>query len=78
MSVPRKRQPGRMCSVEPILTPVIRKVKTVRCLKTGELKEIVELIPETEEDFRELDRLVDAGLVDDRDAFSDSPESWED
>lgn len=56
---------------------MIRKVRTVRCVASGELRQIVELIPETEEDFRELDRMVDAGLLDDRDAFSDSPELWE-
>lgn len=70
--------PGSRSSVRLILTAMIRNVKTVRCLLSGELRHIVELIPETEEDLGELDRLADSGLLDDRDAFSDSPESWED
>lgn len=53
-----------------------RKEKTIK-VDTGEPSEIVVLIPENDEDLRELKRLKAAGLLDDRESFADDPEAWE-
>ena len=39
-------------------------------------KEIVTLIPENEEDEKELERLAKAGKLDMRDSFADDPQAW--
>lgn len=41
-------------------------------------KTIIELIPETEEDIRELERLAKEQEIDMRDSFGDDPAAWED
>jgi hypothetical protein len=38
--------------------------------------EIIFLVPETEEDVKELERRINAGEVDQRDSFADDPEAW--
>lgn len=48
-------------------------------IKTGaDGKQIVFLVPETEEDVRELERRINAGEVDQRDSFADDPSAWAD
>lgn len=39
-------------------------------------KTIIELIPETEEDVAELERMVKEQPVDNRDSFADDPAAW--
>lgn len=40
-------------------------------------KVIIELIPETEEDIAELERIAEQQDVDQRDSFADDPSAWE-
>lgn len=39
-------------------------------------KTIVELIPETEEDMAELERMAKEQEIDQRESFADDPEAW--
>jgi hypothetical protein len=39
---------------------------------------IVFLVPETEEEVKELERRINAGEVDQRDSFADDPSAWDD
>lgn len=39
--------------------------------------EIIFLVPETEDDVKELERRINAGEVDQRDSFADDPDAWE-
>ncbi len=39
-------------------------------------KEIVHLIPETDEDVAELERMIAAGQLQPRDSFADDPDAW--
>lgn len=43
----------------------------------AEGNEIVFLVPETEEDVKELERRINEGEVDQRDSFADDPSAWE-
>jgi len=40
-------------------------------------KEIVHLIPETEEDIRELERMIAEKRLRPRDSFADDPAAWQ-
>lgn len=40
-------------------------------------KVIIELIPETEEDIAELERMAERQDVDQRESFADDPDAWE-
>jgi hypothetical protein len=39
-------------------------------------KVIIELIPETDEDIAELERMADKQDIDRRDSFADDPDAW--
>lgn len=39
-------------------------------------KIIIELIPETDEDIAELQRMADEQSIDDRHSFADDPAAW--
>lgn len=47
-----------------------------RKVKCTDGTEITELIPETEEDLKELQRLQDEGKLDSDHSFSDDPDRW--
>ncbi len=40
-------------------------------------KTIIELIPETEDDIREIERMAKEQGIDSRDSFADDPSAWE-
>lgn len=46
-------------------------------LTTMDGKRVVRLIPETEADLRELERMARRGELDDRTSFADDPDVWE-
>ncbi|MGE0542497.1 MAG: hypothetical protein AB7R89_20205 [Dehalococcoidia bacterium] len=50
-------------------------MKRANC-KTIEGKQVVHLIPESDEDLAEIHRLDEAGLIDARTNFADDPDMW--
>ncbi len=54
---------------------MIREIEKAYRIENGVrvYKDIVTLVPENEEDVKELDRLREAGLLDSRHSFGDPP-----